>query len=182
LDLMLIAIITLSNQTNLEISKLRAEIKEIKIEKSEVKDVTIAPKTEQNKPATLPSNLSQNSMQQNSIPFSEIPEFNEQNSKEQAYIDLIKQRYETWLVTYYYLQKCNKVTNQDLEIINNSLKKELETSKAESSVINNIIIAANGSYKELYSEIPCDEQHISVSKTSYDYYMKQVTEVRIQKP
>jgi hypothetical protein len=108
------------------------------------------------------------------VPFSDIIEFNETNSKQQAYIDLLKQRYESWLVTYYYLQKCGKVQISDFELIKESLKKDLEAIKADINIINNINISANGSYKEMYSDIPCDEARISGTKANYDSSMKQL--------
>lgn len=108
------------------------------------------------------------------MPFSDIIEFNEENSKQQAYIDLLKQRYETWLVTYYYLQKCGKVPLSDLDIINNAMKHDLESAKADDKVAGNITVAANGSYKEMYSDIPCDEASIKSTKASYDTTMGQI--------
>ena len=109
------------------------------------------------------------------VPFSNISEFNEENSKQQAYVDWLKERYETWLITYYYLQKCNKVSDKDLPIITESLLKELDGVHADKSIKDSIILAANGSYSELYSNIPCDDAHIKDSKISYDVNMKQIT-------
>ncbi len=111
----------------------------------------------------------------NRIPFSDITEFSEKNSRQQAYIDWLKQRYETWLVTYYYLQKCGKTGAGDLEMIINSLKKELSAANAESSVERNIISAATGSYTEMYSSIPCDAAHVTSTKSTYDSNMLLIT-------
>lgn len=112
--------------------------------------------------------------QSSKIPFSEITEFNETDSKQQAYTDFLKQRYETWIITYYYLQKCGKVNASDLEIIMASMRKALQSTHADPSVEGNIVIAANGSYKEMYSDIPCDEAHISSTKSGYDSSMQQI--------
>lgn len=108
------------------------------------------------------------------VPFSNISEFNEANSKQQAYVDWLKERYETWLITYYYLQKCNKVSDKDLPIITESLLKELDTVHADKSIKDGIILAANGSYSEMYSNIPCDDSHVKDSKASYDANMQQI--------
>lgn len=108
------------------------------------------------------------------VPFSDITEFNEANSKQQAYTDLLKQRYETWIITFYYLKKCNKVTDQDLSTIMTSLRKELATAKADNNVEANIVSAANGSYQEMYSEIPCDDAHINATKAGYDSTMQRI--------
>lgn len=108
------------------------------------------------------------------IPYTDITVFNEANGKQQAYIDLLKERYETWIITYDYLKKCNKVNPQDLDAIMASLRKELQNAHADSSVEGNITLAAEGSYKEMYSDIPCDEAHISSTKAGYDVSMKQI--------
>ena len=82
----------------------------------------------------------------NPLPFSDITEFNEKDSKQQAYLDWLKQRYENWLVTYYYLHKCGMAGKDDFEFIRESLHKELAGLNTETgSVEDNILLAANGS-------------------------------------
>ena len=117
-------------------------------------------------------------VQASKLPFSDIIEFNESNSKQQAYIDMLKQRYETWLVTYYYLQKCNKVEASDLDLIKDAMKKDLENAKADASVMNNILIAATGSFKEMYNDIPCDVANITSTKANYDSTMIQIKSLK----
>jgi hypothetical protein len=108
------------------------------------------------------------------LPFSEITEFNEKNSSEEAYIDLLKRRYETWLVTYYYLQKCGKAEPSDLIAIRASLRRELDAAHGAVTDEDNILLAANGSYTEMYRDIPCDAPHIGPTKASYDTNMQQL--------
>ncbi len=128
--------------------------------------------------AQQPADSNQPPLPQNpSNPFSGITEFNEKNGKQQAYIDLLKERYEMWLITYYYLQKCNAVDPKDLDTIAASMEKELAAYNADGNVENNIKIAANGSYKELYSTIPCDKDHIAKTKASYDGAMQRIKAV-----
>jgi hypothetical protein len=115
-----------------------------------------------------------------SLPFSNITAFNEQNSKQEAYIDWLKERYEAWFVTYYYLQKCKKTGNSDYDIIRHSLEKELATAHASKSVEDNILLAATGSYKEMYSEIPCDNAHLGATKSLYDANMQQAMQRQAQ--
>ncbi len=111
----------------------------------------------------------------NPLPFSDITEFNEKDSKQQAYLDWLKQRYENWLVTYYYLHKCNMAGKDDFEFIRKSLSKELAGLNTDiTSVEDNILLAANGSYNELYAAASCDDERMVVTKTSYDTYMQQV--------
>jgi len=112
------------------------------------------------------------------LPFSNITEFNEQNSKREAYIDWLKERYESWLVTYYYLEKCKKVGSDDFDIIHRSLVRDLKDAGANDSVENNIMVAAAGSYKEMYGDIPCDGQHMAQTKSMYDVNMQQVRQAK----
>jgi hypothetical protein len=108
------------------------------------------------------------------LPYMDITEFNEKDSKEQAYIDVLKGRYEAWLVTYFYLHKCGKADAQDLNLIQDALQKELTTVHADNSVSANVMMAATGSYNEMYSGIPCDNAHLTSSKTTYDANMQQL--------
>lgn len=108
------------------------------------------------------------------MPFGNVTEFNEKNSKQQANIDFLKERYETWLITFYYLQKCSQVASGDLDLITGALKKDLDADQADASVQTNIIQAATGSYQEMYSNIPCDAEHEARSKASYDNSMKRL--------
>ncbi len=109
------------------------------------------------------------------LPFSDITEFNEKDSKEQAYIDWLKERYEAWFVTYYYLHKCAQNNAQDFDVIRIALEQELFKAHAQSNVENNILLASQGSYNEMYSEIPCDSRHINSTKATYDANMQQLT-------
>jgi hypothetical protein len=111
----------------------------------------------------------------NPLPYSDITEFNEKDSKEQAMIDWLKQRYENTFITYYYLQKCGLADKNDFDVIRSSLHKELadlhtETNTAE----DNILMAANGSYNELYAQASCADDRTKATKTSYDAFMQQM--------
>jgi|GEM_PF-954114 len=108
--------------------------------------------------------------------FSNITEFNEENGKQQAYTDWLKERYEAWLITYYYLNKCKKVDVKDYDIIVASLAKELDSIRADKAVALSIISAAQGSYGEMYSHIACDDARINEVKVNYDSNMKEQKE------
>lgn len=117
------------------------------------------------------------------LPYSDITEFNEKDSKQQAMIDWLKQRYENWLITYYYLQKCNLADKNDFDLIRHSLHKELTDLHTETaSVEDNILLAANGSYNELYASASCDDERLKATKTSYDDYMKPFRSAPVQQP
>jgi hypothetical protein len=108
------------------------------------------------------------------LPFSDITEFSEQNSKQEAYIDWLKEHYESWLITYYYLAKCKKSVPEDYTLIVRSLEKELDAAHAAKTVENNILQAAAGSYREMYTDIPCDGTHIATTKPAYDANLQQM--------
>jgi hypothetical protein len=109
-----------------------------------------------------------------SLPFSDITAFNEQNGKQEAYIDWLKERYESWFVTYFYLEKCRAAGKNDYELIHHSLEKDLQNAHADASVEGNILLAATGSYKEMYIDIPCDSSHLASTKSSYDANLQQI--------
>jgi hypothetical protein len=111
------------------------------------------------------------------LPFSNITEFNEQNGKREAYIDWLKEHYESWLVTYYYLEKCKKTDASDYDLIHRTLEKDLTSAHAAKEVEGNILLAASGSYKEMYSSIPCDADHLTSTKSMYDANMQQIRAV-----
>lgn len=111
----------------------------------------------------------------NAMPFSDITEFNEKDSRQQAMIDWLKQRYENWLITYYYLHKCGMADKADFDLIRLSLKQELAKLNTDTtSVEDNILLAANGSYNELYATASCDDERSKVTLSSYEAYMATV--------
>jgi hypothetical protein len=116
------------------------------------------------------------------LPFSDITAFNEQNGKREAYIDWLKERYESWLITYYYLQKCRAVTTADFDVIHKAMERDLQAAHANETVLGNILMAANGSFEEMYSSIPCDAAHISTTKSGYDVNMQQIRTSQLQQP
>lgn len=156
-----------------QVSEAEARPAKPAVQPEEPAKTVAAPDTTPNSDETL--SASHPVPQTNSLPFSDITEFNEKDSKQQAYLDWLKQRYENWLVTYYYLHKCNMAGKDDFEFIRKSLSKELAGLNTEvASVEDNILLAANGSYNELYAAASCDDERMVVTKTSYDTYMQQV--------
>lgn len=116
------------------------------------------------------------------LPFSNITAFNEQNGKREAYIDWLKQHYESWLVTYYFLDKCKATLADDYKLIHESLQKELAGAHADGAVETNILTAASGSYKEMYSGVSCDGANLAATKSSYDANMQQLRAANPAKP
>lgn len=129
--------------------------------------VTILPKPAA--PQTIPALPASSS-----LPFTEITEFNEANSRQQAYLDWLKEQYEDWLVTYYYLNKCGKVGSSDLTAITAALARELSAARAQAVVADHIMTAARGSYDELYADIPCDASRLATTRAAYDATMARI--------
>lgn len=108
----------------------------------------------------------------NGMPYSDITEFNEKDSKQQAMIDWLKQRYENWLITYYYLQKCGLADKTDFDIIRASLHRELNALQTDTAMAeDNILMAANGSYNELYASASCNDERMKATKVAYETWM-----------
>lgn len=106
------------------------------------------------------------------LPYSDITEFDETDSKQQAALDYLKQRYENWFIAYYYLEKCKVAPKSDFDLIQGSMKRELEAAHTNvGATEENIMIAANGSYNELYSTSPCDEERLKATKASYETFI-----------
>jgi hypothetical protein len=107
--------------------------------------------------------------------FTDIPQFDEKNAETQAHIDWLKERYESWLVTFRYLERCGQAQKADEALIRSELMSELRKSKAPREVYDNILTAAKGSYEELYRHAACDENQIRAIRSGYEQDMQNLT-------
>lgn len=80
----------------------------------------------------------------------------EQNNKNpQAVLDTLKQRYENILITYFFLRRCKEANPGDYHIIISSLAAEMASVNAPGRLEYDVVAAAEGSYKEVYSRSDC---------------------------
>jgi len=93
------------------------------------------------------------------------------NGNESA-MDDIKKRYEDILVTYMFMKKCGKNGAGDYPVIISALAQEMASVNAPGRMQYDIITAAQGSYKEMYSQSPCDGQDIATLSRQYADYIK----------
>lgn len=87
-------------------------------------------------------------------------------------LDDIKKRYENILVTYMFLSKCQKAGPDDYGIIMNALTQEMAGKNPPPQFQENILSAAQGSYKEMYTQTSCTGESIETLRAQYNDYLK----------
>jgi hypothetical protein len=95
----------------------------------------------------------------------------ESASGNQALLDGLKKRYEEILVTFFFLKKCNKINPTDFHVIVSALSQEMASINAPGRLEHDIVTAAQGSYKEMYSQTACNSQTIDSLYTQYSAYI-----------
>ena len=99
------------------------------------------------------------------------PEEREHSAK----LDELKARYEELLVTFLYLHQCKEVTESDYEIIMQRLDAEMRALEASPSLRENILVAAKGSYNEIYSGSACIATTLDPVKAGFKAFIGQQT-------
>ncbi len=89
----------------------------------------------------------------------------------QAAMDRIKKRYEDILITYFFLNKCNRAQQTDFHIITSALSQEMASVNAPGRLQNDIVTAARGSYREMYAGSSCQGPGIDTLYTQYVTYV-----------
>lgn len=88
----------------------------------------------------------------------------------QSEIDRVKQAYEDILVTFYFLQKCDRAKEEDYLTIYHALSGELRSLGAHTQVESDVMTAAKGSYQEIYSKISCISQDLNYIESHFNAY------------
>lgn len=86
-------------------------------------------------------------------------------------IDSVKKRYEEILVTYFFLIKCGAANPLDYHIITSALSQEMASINAPGRLQNDIVTAAKGSYKEMYSQTRCEGAGMEALQKQYSDYI-----------
>lgn len=94
---------------------------------------------------------------------------NSSNSKNT--IDSIKTRYEELLVTYFLMEKCQKTSDSDYKLIISALQKEITALQAPARLQDDTLVAAKGSYEELYSQNDCLKSDLQATEAQYNAYI-----------
>lgn len=95
--------------------------------------------------------------------------FGDDHSKKSA--SDIKSRYEELLSTYFLMEKCGKTNPGDYGIIINSLQKEISSVQAPARLQYDTLLAAKGSYEELYSRNDCSKPSLKSTEDQYNDYI-----------
>lgn len=89
-------------------------------------------------------------------------------------LDRIKERYEETLVNYFFLRQCNKAGDEEYRIIMGALQAQLQQRMAPASMVQNILLAAQGSYNEIYSRLPCDHKDVVSQEAQFRRYLEKL--------
>lgn len=125
----------------------------------------------QNAALSAPAQETADSAQQSVNPVESLYNPETTTSSNQAQMDSIKKRYEEIFVTYFFLKKCNQVNPVDFHIITSALSQEMASVNAPGRLQHDIVTAAQGSYKEMYSQTACDNQTIAALSGQYKAYI-----------
>lgn len=98
-------------------------------------------------------------------------EDNSPNSNITFNLDKMKRRYEDILVIYFFLKRCGKADSTDYHIITSALSQEIASLNAPGRMQNDILTAAQGSYKEVYSNTRCDTEEMQKLYEQYITYI-----------
>lgn len=99
----------------------------------------------------------------------------EADSSNSTATDILKRRYEEILVTYFFLKKCNIAQSTDYHVITSALSHEMASINAPGRLQNDILTAARGSYKEMYSQTRCDGSGMPALQAQYSDYITTIT-------
>ncbi len=91
-------------------------------------------------------------------------------------IDSIKSRYEELLVTHFLMEKCQKTRDSDYKLIISALQKEITALQAPVRLQDDTLVAAKGSYEELYSQNDCLKSDLQATEDQYNAYISSLLE------
>jgi hypothetical protein len=104
-----------------------------------------------------------------------------QSDNKQSTMDSIKKRYEDMLVTYFFLRKCNKADPADYHIIISALSQEMASVNAPGRMQNDILVSAQGSYKEMYEQSRCQDAGVNALSAQYSNYISNLSKLFLVK-
>lgn len=113
--------------------------------------------------------------QQPQNPLQEIYDPEETSPGKQSAMDQIKKRFEEILVTYFFLKKCNLANTYDYHIIISALSQEMASVNAPGRLQYDVVVAAKGSFKEIYSKSACDDAGTLALQKQYSDYINSLS-------
>jgi len=94
----------------------------------------------------------------------------------EAAMDGIKKRYEDILVTYLFLKKCGRASDNDYSVIAAAMDREIAAAGAPARLPSDIIASAQGSYNEMYAKSSCDGEEVGTLSEQYTTYVKALSD------
>ena len=79
----------------------------------------------------------------------------------EAYLDLLKSRYEDAFLSFFYLRQCKVSKDEDYQQLYINFKRQLSAAGADESMVENTVSAALGSFETIYSGAPCDAKYLN---------------------
>lgn len=92
-----------------------------------------------------------------------------------ASLNDIKASYEDAFVSFMVLQRCQRANNADYHSLHNALTEHLSSQGQGPDAVNNIIIAASGTYQALYGETPCEADYIKPVEQNLQHFLQQIS-------
>lgn len=93
---------------------------------------------------------------------------------QQLELDILKPRYENLFINHHVLRRCNRSSPEDYQIINSALAYELNRLNAPAKTRQNILLAAKGSYQELYANLSCTSPDIIPMQAQMQAYLQSI--------
>lgn len=87
-------------------------------------------------------------------------------------LDKLKQRYETLFVNYYYLAHCDAAGPEDEKSLTAAMRIALSEARAPAPMEANILTAARGTYREVYSRSPCNPPQIEAQRRELERFLR----------
>lgn len=100
----------------------------------------------------------------------------ENNTGKQSQLDKIKRQYEEILITYFFMEHCKKSGQNDFHIIISALSQEMASINAPGRLQYDIVNAAKGSYKEMYSTSNCNDTNVTTTYKDYSNYINSISQ------
>lgn len=89
----------------------------------------------------------------------------------QSALDNLKRRYEEILVTYFFMERCKRTSQNDFHVIISALSQEMASINAPGRLQYDIVNSAKGSYKEMYARSSCSDSDVATLYNQYSNYI-----------
>ncbi len=100
--------------------------------------------------------------------FNNVTVFSEKNGQSESAMDLLKQRYEPMLVTYFILENCKMTENDTFLVLQDKILEDIVKVSGNADNLANFIEASRGSYDEMYKNYDCTKPELIKMKANFD--------------